>query len=243
MIVSLTITRYRKRYIPFALIAMAAFRLPIRFQQGCTFWQLMGSGKKGTFDLNPDWQQWALMACWDKQENFDQFYNTSFISKWWRFFNTESWTILCEPIQSHGKWDCKEPFSATVKMDESGPVAVITRATIRIKRMKPFWASAAKVAELMKDAKGLVTSFGIGEMPAYKQATFSIWENTDYMKEFAYRSVDHKEVIQKTKAENWYSEELFARFKPIATFGTLHGADPLKGFPVGPANSLQKENT
>ncbi len=243
MIVSLTITRYRKRYIPFALIAMAAFRLPIRFQQGCTFWQLMGSGKKGTFDLNPDWQQWALMACWDKQENFDQFYNTSFISKWWRFFNTESWTILCEPIQSHGKWDCKEPFSATAKMDESGPVAVITRATIRIKRMKPFWASAAKVAELMKDAKGLVTSFGIGEMPAYKQATFSIWENTDYMKEFAYRSVDHKEVIQKTKAENWYSEELFARFKPIATFGTLHGADPLKGFPVDPANSLQKENT
>ena len=234
MIVSLSITRYRRRYIPFALLAMAVFRLPMRFQKGCSFWQLMGSGKKGTFDLNPDWQQWALLACWDSRESFEQFYRYSFISKWWRFFKTESWTILCEPIQSHGKWDGREPFSATAKMDEAGSIAVITRATIRFRRMKPFWASAAKVADLMKDAKGLVTSFGIGEMPAYKQATFSIWENAESMKAFAYRSAEHREVIQKTKDENWYSEELFARFKPIEAFGTLHGADPLKGFSLQP---------
>ena len=213
---------------------MAVFRLPMRFQKGCSFWQLMGSGKKGSFDLNPDWQQWALLACWDSRESFDRFYRYSFISKWWHSFKTENWTILCEPIQSHGKWDGSEPFSATAKMEEAGAIAVITRATIRFKNMKPFWASAAKVADLMKDARGLVTSFGIGEMPAYKQATFSIWENAESMKDFAYRSAEHREVIQKTKDENWYSEELFARFKLIEAFGTLNGADPLKGFILQP---------
>ena len=36
-------------------------------------------------------------------------------------------------------------------------------------------------------------------------------------------------LIRKTRAEGWYSEELFARFKPLAAWGTLHGKDPLNG--------------
>jgi hypothetical protein len=39
----------------------------------------------------------------------------------------------------------------------------------------------------------------------------------------------HVEVIQKTRNENWYSEEMFIRFKPIASFGSLNGNNPLKG--------------
>ena len=80
----------------------------------------------------------------------------------------------------------------------------------------------------MLNSKGYVTSFGIGEAPLYRQATFSVWESVEDMKAFAYQSAEHREVIQKTRDENWYSEELFARFKLIASFGTLKGADPLK---------------
>ena len=85
MIVSLTIVRYRKVFIPFALLAMAVHRLPMRLQKGCTFWQLLGCGRNGLFDLSPDWQQWGLLAVWDTREDFDIFYKRSFITRWCGF--------------------------------------------------------------------------------------------------------------------------------------------------------------
>ena len=229
MIVSLTIVRYRKSFTPLALLAMAVHRLPMRLQKGCTFWQLLGSGKSGTFDLHPDWQQWGLLAVWDSRNDFDQFYDRSFVVKWWNLFCIEKWTILLDPLQSHGKWDGKEPFENPNIKNYNGPVAILTRATIRFNRLKNFWANVDGVSELMKKAPGYLFSLGIGERPLYKQATFSIWNSLDDVKGFAYHSKEHTEVIKKTRAENWYSEELFARFKPIASIGTLNNIDPLKG--------------
>jgi hypothetical protein len=229
MIVSLTIVRYRKRFVPFALLAMAIHRLPMWMQKGCTFWKLMGSGKNGTFSLAPDWQQWCLLAVWDSRQEFDRFYEGSSITKWWNLFAIEKWTILCEPLQSHGKWDGKEPFGNPNITEHNGPVAILTRATIRLTRLKNFWANVDQVSRLMRKSPGYVTSLGIGERPFYKQATFSLWNSLNDVKAFAYLSKEHAEVIKKTRTEGWYSEELFARFKPLATMGTLNHVDPLQG--------------
>jgi hypothetical protein len=229
MIVSLTIVRYRKSLIPFALLAMALHRLPLILTKGCSFWKLLGSGKNGTFDLQPDWQQWGLLAVWNDQETFDQFYNRSFINSWWNIFTIEKWTILCSPLQSHGKWDGEEPFGKPDVKDIKGPVAILTRATIRLSKLKGFWSNVDSVASTMAEAPGFITSLGIGEAPVYKQATFSIWKSIEDVKTFAYASKEHAEVIKKTRAENWYSEELFARFKITDSFGTLNGKNPLAG--------------
>lgn len=227
MIVSLTIIRYRKLFVPFALLAMAIHRLPLLMQKGCSFYKLLGSGKNGTFDLEPDWQQWGLLACWNNRDDFDAFYKQSFVSSWWKTLGTENWTILCQPIQSHGTWNGKEPFSIPAAEDIKGPVAVLTRATIRFSKLKNFWANVDTVAGIMTSAPGYVNSFGVGEAPVYRQATFSVWENLEAVKAFAYKSPQHAQVIKKTKSEGWYSEELFARFKPLASFGTINGKDPL----------------
>ncbi|QJD98038.1 DUF3291 domain-containing protein [Mucilaginibacter robiniae] len=229
MIVSLTIVRYRKAFVPFALLAMALHRLPLVLQKGCTFWKLLGCGKNGSFDLTPDWQQWGLLASWNTCEDFERFYTSSFVAGWWRKLTTESWTILAEPLQSHGKWDGQEPFGQPNNKTYNGPVAVLTRATIRLNRLKNFWSNVDQAAQLMTKSEGYIASVGIGEAPAVRQATFSIWESIDDVKAFAYRSREHAEVIKKTRSENWYSEELFARFKPIAAWGTLNGVDPLQG--------------
>ena len=229
MIVSLTIVRYRKAFIPIALLAMAIHRLPMWLQKGCTFWKLLGSGRNGTFDLNPDWQQWGLLAVWESQKDFDEFNESSFIVSWWNKLTIERWTILCSPLQSHGKWDGEEPFGGPNITTYTGPIAVLTRATIRLNRLKNFWANVDSVANLMANASGYITSFGIGEAPVYRQATFSIWRSIDDVKAFAYASREHAEVIKKTRDEKWYNEELFARFKPVASFGTINGKDPLNG--------------
>jgi len=226
MIASLTIVRYRKAFIPFALLSMAVFRPILRFTKHCTFWKLVGSGRSDTFDLKPDWQQWGLLAVWHDENAFKNF-QQSFINKWWNRFGTEQWTILLEPLQSHGTWDGKEPFGKPNTAIADGPVAVLTRATIRTNRLKNFWNHVDDVTALMNRSKGYVMSIGVGEAPVFRQATFSVWESLDDVKAFAYGSKEHAEVIRKTREENWYSEELFARFKIIDSFGTLKGADPL----------------
>lgn len=197
----------------------------------------MGSGKNGTFDKHPDWQQWAIFAV-KKDEMKALIENTdlikqlhgSFVSNWFRFFKCETWTIFLEPLEGHGKWDNKEPFGKlNTNNNFGGSVAVLTRATIRISKLKSFWQNVDAVTGQLSTADGLVTSFGIGEVPWIKQATFSIWENKEAMKQFAYSMKNHSEVIKKTRKENWYSEDMFVRFKPLKATGTINGINPLAG--------------
>lgn len=245
MIVSLSVVRYRAIFIPFSILAMAIHRIPLAMNQKCKFWKLMGCGRNGTFDLNPDWRQWALLTVWDNQEDHDAFMSKSFISSWWKLFTSERWTILCEPLSSHGKWDGKEPFKLPdTSIDYTGPIAVLTRATIRLPNLLRFWKNVASVADLMAESPGYITSIGIGEAPFIRQATFSIWEDMESMKSFAYGSKEHIKVMKKTRAENWYSEELFARFKIIYAAGTLGGKNPLEKLtllkPQSPYESISR---
>ena len=138
--------------------------------------------------------------------------------------------MILDPIEGHGTWDGKEVFGSLPKQTEyEGLVAVLTRATIRLNKLKSFWKNVNSVATRMNDAPGFITSIGIGEVPWIKQATFSIWQSKEHMKQFAYKMHEHAEVIRKTKKENWYSEDMFVRFKPLASFGTLRGINPLEG--------------
>jgi hypothetical protein len=238
LLVSLTIIRYPKRYIPFALLKMALFRLPLLLNSDISFFKLLGCGKNGTFDKHPDWQQWGIMTVFKSETNIDISNESTliknlyglFINAWLTFFHCETWTILLEPIEGHGKWDDKEPFGKLPKQSGyDGPLAILTRATIRLSKLKAFWQNVDGVANHMTGAKGFITSIGIGEMPYIKQATFSIWENKEAMKQFAYEMSQHTEVIKKTRKENWYSEDMFIRFRPIKIIGTIKGNDPLKG--------------
>jgi heme-degrading monooxygenase HmoA len=227
MIVSLTIVRYPKKFIPLAFIAMALHRFPLMFTPSCTFWKLLGCGKNGTFDINPDYQQWGLMAVWDSEESFRKFQSKSFIAKWWKALCEEQWTVLLEPTEAHGKWSGKEPFGQPKIKGHEGRVGVLTRATIRPTKLKNFWKNVPKVSAIMGDAKGFITSVGIGEAPFFMQATFSVWDSLEDVKQFAYRDAAHAEVIKLTRKEDWYSEELFARFKILKSEGTLNGIDPI----------------
>lgn len=190
----------------------------------------MGSGKNGTFDKVPDWQQWAILAVTNEPETLpkDQPLYGTFIQHWYRFFKCEVYNLLLEPIEGHGTWDGKKAFgNLAPKSDYSGRIAILTRATIRLNKLKYFWQNVAPVADQMHTANGFLFSAGIGEIPWIKQATFSIWESKDDMMAFAYGMKVHAEVIRKTRKEKWYSEDMFTRFKVLSHQGTLKGRDPL----------------
>jgi hypothetical protein len=237
---------------------MALFRLPLLFNKKITFWKLLGCGKNGTFDIHPDWRQYAVLVvgswqsavtsyqlpvarskssvkrqdtanCLLPPANCQLIYG-SFITRWWHFFKCETYTIILKPIEGYGCWDGKKIFGDIPQETEyDGLIAVLTRATIRLKRLRNFWQYVDSIASKTPGAKGLILSAGIGELPWIKQGTFSVWRSKEHMKAFAYQMHEHIEVIQKTRQENWYSEEMFIRFKPVAAFGSLKGINPLDG--------------
>ncbi len=237
MIAFLTIVRYPKWTVWAGFLSMAYFRLPLLFNKNAVFYKLMGCSKNGTFDKIPDLQQWAVLMVTDKknkksyQTSFDytKVYG-SFIANWWKFFGCSKWTLVLEPIEGHGTWDGKEAFGTLPRTsDYDGLIAVLTRATIRINRLSHFWKHVHGVARFMSSSDGFITSLGIGEVPWIKQATFSIWKNKESLKNFAYKMHKHVEVIRKTRQERWYSEDLFVRFKIIASYGSVKGINPFEG--------------
>ncbi|WP_025146205.1 DUF3291 domain-containing protein [Pedobacter jeongneungensis] len=226
MIVALTITKFRGFTIPFAFIGMAILRIPLWLNKRCRFWKLMGSGKDAQVDLPPDYKHWAILTTWDNREDYNTFYHESFAMKWFNFFSIESFTILLKPLSSHGLWSAKEPFKVQkTDQNHSGKIAVITRAAIRFNKLKEFRHNVKRAADAMRNAPGFILSAGIGENPFFDQATFSIWEDAESMKAYAYQSHDHSDVIKLTRERKWYKEELFARFGIIDSWGSLNGVE------------------
>ena len=189
----------------------------------------MGSGKNGTFDIVPDIQQWALIVCLKPgytlppaHEDLINSVYGKFIAGWYKFFRIQQWIVVLEAIEGHGLWDGKEVFGSLPKSTAyEGMIAVLTRATVRLSRLKNFWKHVASAAAPLSTTQGFIHSIGIGEVPWIKQATFSIWQSKQSMKNYAYQAHQHQAVIQKTRKENWYSEEMFVRFIVLESYGNL----------------------
>lgn len=222
----LFIVRYPGWAIPFAFLSMAIFRLPLWLNSRLSFWRLMGSGRNGTFDIIPDLKQWAILAI-ISEKNTESFLAENnikllikktlgnFIKQYILIFSRQVQCILLQPEEGHGLWNGKEVFGSLPKSGSSwtGPIAVLTRATIRLSKARSFWKHVDTVASQMATADGFITSYGIGEAPLIKQATFSVWQSKQAMHDFAYKMPKHKEVIRKTHQEKWYSEDMFVRFR------------------------------
>jgi heme-degrading monooxygenase HmoA len=80
---------------------------------------------------------------------------------------------------------------------------------------------------IQQGCKGLIYTKGIGESPLVQMATFSLWENMEALKNFAYHSPEHQVAIQKTRQLDWYKEEMFVRFQPYRSVGTWGGKSPI----------------
>lgn len=82
------------------------------------------------------------------------------------FFKCETCTFLLEPIEGHGLWDGKKVFGdLPVKTEYEGLIAVLTRATIRINKLKYFWQNVAPIADKMGTANGFLFPLVLAKSP------------------------------------------------------------------------------
>ena len=209
--------RIKPSAVPFAFLAMAIDRFALSRSANVGFYKSLGTGKGETFTpADANTLRWGLIAQVNDMDAFDH----SLVVKRWRKNSVDEFRAVLEPISSHGQWAGKEPFVASVK-DWTGPVAAITRARIKWHQNFRFWRSVPPVTISLKSAPGLMAAIGIGEAPIGLQGTFSLWESSDAIKNFAYKGAAHQKAIADTATYNWYSEELFARFAVKDMRGTI----------------------
>jgi len=197
--------------------------------EGLSFYKLLGSGKGKGFNPFPDWGVYSLLQIWDSEKAANHFFETSELISLYKNRTSEIWTLYLKNVVSKGEWSGKNPFEINTDIDENNKLlCVITRATIKPKKLFRFWKYVPTAQmPIEKGTKGLIFTKGIGELPVIQMATFSIWTDFKALKSYAYESPEHKKAIHLTRKLDWYKEELFARFQPYRSIGTWNGVEPL----------------
>jgi heme-degrading monooxygenase HmoA len=218
-ITTLTVFSFPQGERFWAFSQMALSRPLLAGIEGMRFRKLMGTGRGRGFTRSPDWSRYAFLAVWDREEQARGFLDGSRFMRRYRRHTAEISTVILATVAAHGTWNGRKPFGPPAADTGGGALGVLTRATIRPARLRAFWERVDPVSAGLNDVPGLIASVGIGEAPFIRQATFSLWESTEAMQEFAYRSPEHREVVRRTRAEGWYSEDLFARFHVLDIIG------------------------
>jgi len=228
---TLTVFSLKPGHRRWGLAQMGTSPPVLRRVPGLRFFKLLGSGASNGFGLWPNLDRYGLMAVWENATVAEAFFGQHPFWAGYERRSTETWTVQLAPLKSQGLWDGKNPFDYVPEImpGDDAPVAVLTRASIRWQKTPRFWQFVEPTSAALAQAIGVRAAIGLGELPVVRQATFSVWESSEAMRQFAYRDARHREVIQLTHREKWYAEELFARFRVLGSTGTLDGVDPLTG--------------
>lgn len=209
------------------LARLALDRRPLARTRGVRFARLLGTGRGRTTSLSVDMARRAAFVVWDDADSLDAFLRSSGVAARWRAAG-EHYAVRLRLVSGGGRWRGTEPLAGMPLVAASGPIAVLTRADVRVRASRPFLAAGRPVSSaLASGVDGLLAVVGVGEAPIGRQATFSLWRDGAAIDTFAYGNAAHVEVVRRTRAERWYGDELFARFAPETIEGTWDGVDPL----------------
>jgi hypothetical protein len=208
------------------LARLPSDRRALRRVAGARFARLLGTGRGRRMGASADLRRWAVFAVWEDAGDLERFLHHHPLPERWAGAE-ERYDLVLEPMGAHGSWDGTDPTAGASATGGPGPVAVLTRATVRWRKVPAFLAAVPDVERSMDVADGLLAALGMGEWPVGRQATFSLWRDSPSVGSFAYRTPDHTTVVERTRAEGWYGEEWFARFRPRHSSGTWDGLDPL----------------
>ena len=193
----------------------------LRHVPGLLFCKLLGSGHNGGFGLRPSASRQGLFALFDSAQAASDFMAHSPAVNAYRERSHDFFLAALQTWSCRGTWDAQS-LQVNVREPLQGPVAALTRASIRVRKAHSFWRHAPPSQTALENASGCQLAVGLGEIPYLRQATFSIWDSVADMNAYA-RSGAHLQAIQAAIHKDYFSESMFARFVPLQLQGQWQG--------------------
>lgn len=209
-----------------AFAQMGLARAALARTPGLSFWKLCGSGTGEGFTPVPNTAVYAILAVWPDAEAARRACATAEV--WRRYTDRaeEAWTVFLATTAARGRWSGREPF-IPVAAPGPGPLAALTRATVRPAVALRFWGRVPDISARIGSNPDVIFKIGIGEVPLLHQITFSIWPDAASMARFARAEGPHAAAIRAVREGRWFSEELYARFRILGAAGSWGGGCPL----------------
>ncbi len=194
---------------------------PLRDLKGLRFAKALGSGFEGGFGLRPSKDRQGLFLVFDGEAAADAFLQDSPTLQAYSQHAREMFLVKLRATSARGRWSGQE-LGVSAAASAAGPVAALTRASIRPSKALRFWPLAPPAQLALEAAPGCLLAVGLGEAPVLRQATFSIWESAAAMEAYA-RSGAHGLAARTSYRDGFFSETLFARFVPLQMRGVWKG--------------------
>ena len=195
-------------------------RFAMRGVAGLVFSKVMGSGFDGGFGLRPSGSRQALFCLFANESAADAFL-ASPVANSYAVRSREFCTAKLRAYSCKGTW-AGRAIEVSAAAPESGPIATLTRASIKPLAARRFWRMQPASEVSLRQATGCLLATGVGEAPFFRQATFSLWSSVDAMNAYA-RTGAHLAAIQAAHAGHFFSESMFARFVPLGLTGSWRG--------------------
>ena len=236
-VVVLSMHRFAWSDVPWAISQMQWSKRPLGRLPSIGFHKLMGTGGGAGFSTRPNLRVWTILSTWpDGAAALAGIEGAPFRAKAGRAAETA--TIFLAPLSARGRWAAESAFvPADVDPAPDGPIAALTRATVRPGALARFWRRVPSISATIEGEAAVRFMIGMGEVPYLHQVTFSIWDDAEAMRRFSRESATHGEAVRRVAEEGWFSEQLFARFRPLGAVGRWNGRDAAAL--IAPARSAQ----
>lgn len=241
-VVVVLLADFLRQHQAWSWLRLVAGATPYKDVPGLTMVKVMGSGHGGGFSLRPSATHQGLICTFSHLDLALRFLEGPAVQSY-RSRARECWTGVMSVQSAKGLWDKQawqasspeslgsrsetenESQSQSQSQSEAAPrapFAVLTRASIVPTKAVAFWRYAPAAQADLGHAKGCLLAMGLGEAPLVRQCTFSLWQDTDSMLQYA-RQGAHQVAIAAAYKHHFFSESLFVRMQVLHMAGVWMG--------------------